>query len=238
MLKIDMKSAVLGAALVLTGALAADQGPGLIQFVFKAGDPIRASEVNANFAALNTAVQAAAAPVTTARLTDGSVTSAKLATPTPGKTGDALTVTDTGLAWAQAGTGPQGPVGPQGPKGDAGAPGVKGDPGPQGDAGPQGAKGDTGAQGLKGDPGPQGPSGVITGWEKVSVVQSINAGKTADITATCPSGKRLLSAGFEASSWDANVVYMSQGQTSVVVSFKNPTSASIEGRAIAICVTG
>jgi hypothetical protein len=157
-MKLDPKSALLGAALVISGAFAADQAPSLISFVFQPGTPIKASEVNANFAALGQ-------PITTARLADGSVTAPKLATPAPGKTGDALTIaTDGTLAWIPAGSGPQGPVGPQGPKGDTGAVGPMGLTGPQGatgNAGPAGPKGDTGATGLQGLTGATGDGGAV-----------------------------------------------------------------------------
>lgn len=117
--KLDPKSAVLGAVLVLSGALAADEVPGLIQHVFKPGDPIRAAEVNANFANLGNAVQLlqgeSRKPVTTDRLADGSVTAEKLQSQnTPGN-GQVLGYQDGKLTWNTA---------PQGPKGD------KGDPGP------------------------------------------------------------------------------------------------------------
>lgn len=152
-MKLDPKSALLGAALVLSGAFAAEQGPALLAYVFQPGTPIRAEEVNANFAAL-------AQPVTTERLADGSVTASKLATPAPGKPGDALTWGSAGLTWQAAGTGPQGPAGPQGPKGDAGPAGPKGDAGAAGPQGAAGPKGETGALGPAGAPGPRGDAGA------------------------------------------------------------------------------
>ncbi|WP_412027464.1 tail fiber protein [Deinococcus yunweiensis] len=135
---LDARSVALGLLIGLAGAYAATDGAALITHVFTAGTVIKAEEVNANFAAL-------AQPITTARLADGSVTAAKLATPTPGQTGNALTITADGLAWAQAGSGPQGP------KGDTGA------AGPKGDSGPAGPKGDAGVQGSPGVQGPAGP---------------------------------------------------------------------------------
>ncbi|WP_309572199.1 tail fiber protein [Deinococcus sp.] len=120
---LDARSATLGLLIGLAGAYAATDGATLIAHVFTAGTVIKAEEVNANFAAL-------AQPITTARLADGSVTAVKLATPTAGQTGNALTLTKDGLAWAQAGTGPQGA------KGDPGPAGPKGDPGAQGPVGP------------------------------------------------------------------------------------------------------
>ena len=203
MLKIDPKSALLGAALVIAGGLAANEGPGLIQYVFKAGDPIRASEVNANFAALNSAVQqvqaASGASVTTDRLADGSVSASKLKVVTPGQPGQVLALTADGLSW-QTGTGAQGPVGPQGPKGDVGVAGPKGDSGavgatgPAGEKGPQGEKGDTGAAGPKGDIGATGATGPqgIQGETGASGPQGLKGdnGAVGPIGATGPQGAK------------------------------------------------
>lgn len=121
--KLDVKSAILGAMLVLTGALAAEEVPGLIQHVFKPGDPIRAAEVNANFANLGNAVQLlqgeSRKPITTDRLEDGSVTASKLKSQTAPANGQFLGYQDGRLTWGAV----------AGPKGE------KGDPGPQGPAG-------------------------------------------------------------------------------------------------------
>lgn len=89
---------------------------------------------------------------------------------------------------------PQGPAGPQGDPGPTGPAGPKGDPGAPGAQGPAGP---TGPQGAKGDPGPQGPQGPsgLSGHE-IRVVNDIirsafDSGK--QVTAFCPTGKRLLS---------------------------------------------
>jgi hypothetical protein len=59
---------------------------------------------------------------------------------------------------------------------------LEGDPGP---AGPQGAPGPAGPPGATGAPG-------ISGWELVSNSTSVPAGVDGDVTATCPTGKKVL----------------------------------------------
>lgn len=70
-----------------------------------------------------------------------------------------------------------------------------GAPGPTGPSGPAGPKGATGATGAKGDQGEPGVADVASVSAKVSFV--MNVANTA--TATCPSGKSVLSGGFEVS---------------------------------------
>ena len=123
-----------------------------------------------------------------------------------------------GPAGADGATGPQGPAGPagatgaQGPAGPAGATGAQGPAGQTGAAGPQGPAGATGAQGPMGPMGPMGPqgpagsgdgTGALTG---VEVVWSLNPTPPITVStfgtltgnASCPTGKRAISGGFEA----------------------------------------
>jgi hypothetical protein len=133
--------------------------------IFQTGQPARADEVNANFGALETAINDNSADIA-ALSTATSLTwkgafqsnviyavndlveyqgSAYLAI---AETTGAENPTDS-LYWslfASGGTqGPQGPVGPQGPTGLQGAQGAQGPEGPQGPAGPQGPEGPPGA---------------------------------------------------------------------------------------------
>ena len=100
--------------------------------------------------------------------------------PATGATGDAYLVTGnlyvwTGSAWTNAG-----PV--QGPKGDTGA---------------QGAKGDTGAQGVKGDPGTPGTAAVTIHTTTFALTAVGTANDQGVFTATCGSGQKAVSGGFE-----------------------------------------
>ncbi len=88
---------------------------------------------------------------------------------------DDCKATETELAWNQ--TGEPGPTGPPG------APGPQGEPGP---AGP---------------PGPPGPAGAMTGVEVVSddftVPHSTDEVTTYVATVDCPTGKAVISGGYE-----------------------------------------
>ncbi len=175
MLKIDPKSALLGAALVLGGGLAANQGSSLIQYVFKSGDPIRANEINANFSALSAAIDTIkstnGASVGTDRLADGSVTASKLKVSTPGQPGQVLALTTDGLQW-QTSTGAQGPAGERGP------------------IGPAGAKGAAGAAGPQGSPG-------VSNLTTVTQSTSTETQFGTLWKAACPAGTRVISGGYE-----------------------------------------
>ena len=100
--------------------------------------------------------------------------------------------------------GPQGPAGPAGPKGPPGDP--NGPPGPAGPAGPAGPPGPTGDPGGMGPVGPQGPQGPVgrsgsIGREVVRgpLTTVTNTGTPQAYTVSCPSGKRAISGGYEAS---------------------------------------
>jgi hypothetical protein len=67
--------------------------------------------------------------------------------------------------------------------------------GPQGTSGPQGPKGDPGTQGPKGDKGDTGPAGV-GGYQIVSNSDSLAAGGSLHLVASCPAGKKALGGGY------------------------------------------
>jgi hypothetical protein len=96
---------------------------------FEAGQPARAADVNANFDALETAID------------QNTTTISQIP------------------AGPQGPEGPQGPMGPPGPQGVMGPPGPQGAQGLQGIQGPEGAAGPQGIQGAQGPEGPQGATG-------------------------------------------------------------------------------
>lgn len=91
------------------------------------------------------------------------------------------------VQWSQRG--PKGDQGPQGEPGATGAPGPKGDKGEQGVAGPAGPQ------------GPAGPSGiaeyrtVYTDGTAPFGFTQVGAFGTAEATATCPEGWRVVGGG-------------------------------------------
>jgi hypothetical protein len=104
-----------------------------------------------------------------------------------------------GLQGEAGATGPQGlqgdtgATGPQGPQGETGA------TGPQGDTGPQGLQGETGPQGPQGETGATGPQGSpgLSGIEQVTgSSSSVSMYQTVTVTATCPSGKVVITGGY------------------------------------------
>ena len=110
-----------------------------------------------------------------------------------------LTLSDQGPAGPQGAQGPAGPKGPQGATGPQGAPGAMGPQGAPGTTGPQGAPGATGAQGPQGAQGAAGLSGAsgVSGYSRQSSVISIPASFLAALDIGCPSGKKVLSGGFQ-----------------------------------------
>ena len=143
-----------------------------VKYVFKAGTPAKAEEINTNFKMLADAIESlyqtgklpgsdTVSPafgvnikngdVGAKNLADGSVTAPKLATPTVPTAGQVLSYNGTTLIWTARDSGPAGPAGP------AGATGAAGPVGPQGPVGPAGM---TGAPGVAGLPGAQGPIGA------------------------------------------------------------------------------
>ena len=156
-----------------------------VPHVFQAGQPARAADVNANFAALKSAFNSMQLPATLAWKGQWQTSVAYLKNDLVEFGGSAyVCIADTagastpidptkwqlfaakganGAAGSQGPVGPAGAagaVGPQGPQGVAGAQGLPGWPGPQGAVGPQGPKGDQGEQGPVGSAGPVGAVGA------------------------------------------------------------------------------
>jgi hypothetical protein len=92
------------------------------------------------------------------------------------------TSSETALTWNQ--TGPQGPAGAPGPQG---APGPAGPPGPQGATEPQG------------QPGTTNPAGVA-GYEIINTRETLPLSGSIEVTAACPTGKRVIAGGYVAPS--------------------------------------
>jgi hypothetical protein len=168
-------------AFALLGAVANDVRAEAVSVPhsFTAGTPARAAEVNANFAALESGVNANAADIADLGV---QVSAVKLTYRGTWAAGTAYAANDVvtrsgssfvalkenagvdpaadwnagganwGLMSQQGASGPAGPAGPQGPAGPMG---------PAGAAGPTGPTGPTGPAGLPGLPGPAGPQGPV-----------------------------------------------------------------------------
>ena len=186
--------------------------------VFEDGTPATAAEVNANFDALETAIDA---------IPEGPAGPA-------GAKGD---TGDTGPQGEKGDTGDQGIQGEQGPQGLAGNNGVQGDKGDTGDTGPQGpigltgatgatgAKGDTGDQGAPGNDGQDGADGVAAGlscttdqiikWDGSAWVCSslqrrleyYSAPLPQFATANCPIGTKVTGGGCNIEGGDCSVIF-------------------------------
>jgi len=135
-----------------------------VPHTFEDGTPASAAEVNANFDALESAIDSNDEDFELFRA------DTQLLLPPSNCSTDQI-IKWNGSAWVCSD--PSGAAGPQGEKGDTGDTGPQGPPGPQGErgttgpigaTGPQGPIGATGAKGNKGDTGdtgPQGPQGPI-----------------------------------------------------------------------------
>ena len=88
-------------------------------------------------------------------------------------------------------TGPQGPQGPQGPDG------------PRGATGPQGPQGPQGVQGVQGAVGPAGAPFAATMCQNVAGTAATPSSAFTHVTATCPSGTRVVGGGPSYSSWSS-----------------------------------
>jgi hypothetical protein len=123
------------------------------------------------------------------------------------------TSSETALTWNQ--TGPQGP---------AGAPGPQGTPGPQGATGPQG------------QPGTPGPA-AIAGYEIINTRETLPLNGSIEVTATCPTGKRVIAGGYVAPSvLDTASSSRPEGDKGWLVEFKS-NGGTGEASVYAICAT-
>ena len=152
----------LPAFLLLLPGLALGQTQTEVPHVFEDGQPAKASEVNENFDALETAIDDVSAGADGKTILNGTTAPSS----DVGADGDFFLDTANAVLYGPKILGGWGAgislTGPRGERGASGATGAKGDTGDAGPAGPQGAKGDTGdagAQGLTGPAGPQGAKG-------------------------------------------------------------------------------
>ena len=170
---------LLTAALLVASfdALAQTQAPN----VFEDGTPASAAEVNANFDALETAIDDVAAGADGRTILNGTAapssdtgaegdffldtTNSMLYGPktTSGWGSGVSLIGPTGATGEKGDTGDAGPQGVQGIQGEQGAQGATGLTGATGPQGATGAKGDTGDQGIQGEQGPAGADGVAAG---------------------------------------------------------------------------
>lgn len=160
-------------AVVAMAASAAYAGDVTIPNTFSAGTPAKAADVNANFSAVATAVNATAIDVATLQ-------SAVKAIP----------------------AGPQGPAGAQGPAGPAGSPGATGTQGPAGPQGVQGSAGVAGPKGSTGPQGTAGSAGglMLKDANGLTVGQYMNAGAGEFVLSKTAGGQlfylQILASGF------------------------------------------
>lgn len=161
-----MTKPLIGILLLLPlSALAQTQVPN----VFEDGTPATAAEVNANFEALETAIDDVSAGADGRTILNGTAAPSS----DTGAEGDFFLDTTNSMLYGPkttsgwgSGVSLIGPTGATGEKGDTGATGPQGATGLTGATGPQGAtgaQGDTGEQGIQGEQGPAGADGVAAG---------------------------------------------------------------------------
>jgi hypothetical protein len=201
--------------------------------------------------------------------TDRDVFAFALVTPVPGPAGppgQQGPKGDQGLQGIQGLQGERGLQGLQGEKGDRGEKGEKGDRGEKGEQGLQGLQGERGLQGLQGEqglqglqgtqgtqgiqgiqgiPGPPGASGV-GGLESANTLfpatpQNIGGGEVWEVSASCPTGKRVIAGGYELL-FNAillqPIMSKATSDTTWTVKFRNPVSSpqpNMQVRVYAVC---
>lgn len=180
-----MKTLRVTMLIITVGYAAIAAGQTEVPNTFQAGEPARASEVNANFSSLAAAIDQNTEDVQSLQVAtnlawsgsyvgsveysldslveyEGSVYIAIQDTPVNESPENAefwMLFASRGSDGSDGAPGPLGPQGPQGPQGPVGPPGAQGPIGPMGPPGPQGEIGPLGPQGEIGPVGPQGPIG-------------------------------------------------------------------------------
>lgn len=181
MRRIVARMIVVNGSLLVIGSAGAQEAS--VPHTFQAGQPARASEVNANFDALKRAINSLSDSESLVWRGDwqfgtayvpgdlvhyvGSVFINVQATTSsnPSESNSWELFASGGDVGPVGPAGPRGPVGVPGPAGPQGPPGSQGETGPQGPigligpSGPQGPDGPAGPQGAPGPEGPQGPEG-------------------------------------------------------------------------------
>jgi hypothetical protein len=100
----------------------------------------------------------------------------------------------------------------------------------------------TGPQGPAGAPGPQGPPGIagppgVAGYEIINTHETLPLNGSIEVTATCPSGKRVIAGGYVAPSvLDTASSSRPEGDSGWRVEFKSNGGMG-EAAVYAICAT-
>jgi hypothetical protein len=149
--------------------------------------------------------------------------------------------------WQGPSSGLIGPTGPQGPAGDRGPTGPQGPAGGVGAVGPTGPAGPVGATGGKGATGPAGPAGAPftpTSCTNVLGTPVTPTSLLTSVTATCPSGTRVVGGGYTLGSWSSAaecIIYRNapSGTTGWTASWQGTAGTMCSGatglNAVAIC---
>jgi hypothetical protein len=118
---------------------------------------------------------------------------------------------------------------------------VGGATGPQGESGPPGPPGSTGEpgpQGIPGSPGPPGRDGFL-GYERVSVVRSLDPLEVATVHVACPAGKIVLGGGLQTEGEGATILESFPSRaTRWTLRLRNGVNAAQSVTAWAVCALG